>query len=164
MAPYKRADLILAAFAQMPERRLIFVNSGGTGETPQAPAPNITILSRVAEPDLIDLMRRARAFVFAAEEDFGITVVEAQACGTPVICFGRGGATETVLDGQTGILFKEQSPTSLIDAIEKFEATRHCFTPARIRANAERFSVEVFESNLRAVVSRALGLVRQAGA
>lgn len=163
-APYKRLDIILAAFARMPERRLVVVNSGGVGRTPQAPSRNITILGRLSEADLIDWMQRSRAFVFAGEEDFGITLVEAQACGTPVIAFGKGGAVETVLDGQTGVLFEEQSPESLIDAVDRFETMRHRFSPSRIRANAERFSVEVFEKNLRAVVEKAFEPSAQAGA
>ena len=86
-------------------------------------------------------MQRARAFIFAAEEDFGITPVEAQACGTPVLAFGKGGAAETVIDGLTGLLFHEQKRRGhRRRAVRKFEAIEDSFDPSVIRANALRFS------------------------
>jgi glycosyltransferase involved in cell wall biosynthesis len=91
-------------------------------------------------------MQRARAFVFAAEEDFGIVPVEAQACGTPVIAFGAGGALETVINGTTGVLFDDQSDASLIQAVERFESTR--FDRQAIRRHAESFSEAVFRASL----------------
>jgi len=95
-------------------------------------------------------LANAKAFVYAAEEDFGITIVEAQACGTPVIAFGKGGATETVIDKQTGLLFHEQTPESLINAINTFEQME--FDYAHIRRNAERFSRTVFAENIKAFI------------
>jgi glycosyltransferase involved in cell wall biosynthesis len=89
-------------------------------------------------------MQRAKAFIFAAREDFGIVPVEAQACGTPVIAFGGGGSAETVIDGVTGVLFDEQTPEALQAAIESFETQAGRFSPAACRANAERFSTERF--------------------
>src|SRR5207344_2359038 len=93
---------------------------------------------------LCDLMQRARAFVFAADEDFGILPVEAQACGTPVIAFGRGGATETIIDGETGLFFDCQTPESIIAAVDRFESRPLGFDPARIRQHALRFSASRF--------------------
>jgi glycosyltransferase involved in cell wall biosynthesis len=101
-------------------------------------------------------MRRAKAFVFAAEEDFGIMPVEAQACGAPVIAFGRGGALETVIgpDGDipTGLFFDSQSEESIIDAVQRFEAESDRFTPENCRTNAQRFSREAFRSGFKAIV------------
>src|SRR5690349_6969043 len=102
-------------------------------------------------------MRRAKAFVFAAEEDFGISVVEAQACGTPVIAFGKGGALETVLDVSharpTGMFFSTQTPDAIITAVDAFESGAMTFRPADCRENAERFSNARFREELRAHVA-----------
>jgi glycosyltransferase involved in cell wall biosynthesis len=87
-------------------------------------------------------MQKAKAFIFAAEEDFGIVVVEAQACGTPVIGFGKGGALETIVEGKTGLFFREQTIESLKEAVQRFEQVS--FDPAVIRTHAERFSAERF--------------------
>jgi glycosyltransferase involved in cell wall biosynthesis len=93
-------------------------------------------------------MQRARAFIFAAEEDFGITPVEAQACGTPVIAFGRGGATETIRSVDqarpTGLFFPRQTPESIAEAVVAFDRQGERISPADCRDNAERFSVQVF--------------------
>jgi hypothetical protein len=95
----------------------------------------------------------ARAFIFAAEEDFGIAPVEAQACGTPVIAFGRGGATESIVDGQTGVLFGEQTIESLIDAVERFEAIK-TWDAQRIRRRAECFAPEHFRRQFAKLIER----------
>jgi len=102
---------------------------------------------------LRDHLRRARAFLFAAEEDFGILPVEAQACGTPVIAYGQGGALETVIDGVTGLFFERQSVAALVDAIRRFERTESSFCGAMIRHNAERFSAEVFRERFHGFVA-----------
>ncbi len=159
MVPYKKMPLIAQAFAQMPDKRLIMIGDGPEIDRVRAAAgPNVTVMGYQGTDVLADHMRRARAFVFAAEEDFGIMPVEVQACGTPVIAFGRGGATETVLtEGpqRTGLFFHEQSTAALIDAVQRFESGPPC-TAAACRANAERFSVAAFQAALRSVVERAL--------
>src|SRR6185295_16130348 len=96
------------------------------------------------EDTMRDYMQRASAFIFAAEEDFGIVVVEAQACGTPVIAYAKGGATETVIDGQTGTFFQKQTPESILEAVHAFEARGAEWDPELIRQNAERFSIARF--------------------
>ncbi len=157
MAPYKRMDLIAEAFAHMPSRRLIVIGAG-----PQLSkvrriarsAGNISVLGYQPDDVLLDHMQRARAFVFAAEEDFGILPVEAQACGTPVIAFGRGGATETVIDGRTGVLFDTQTPQALIKAVERFEQASTDFDPDLLRQNAERFGCERFRREFAEFVER----------
>ena len=135
MVPYKRIDLIVQAFSQTPERRLVVIGDGPEMKRIKAVAgENVTILGYQPSEVLIDHLRRARAFVFAAEEDFGISVVEAQACGTPVIAFGRGGALESViglpLDRPTGVFFGEQTPESLLAAVGRFERNGIYSTPA----------------------------------
>jgi glycosyltransferase involved in cell wall biosynthesis len=99
-----------------------------------------------------DLVARARAFVFAAEEDFGIAPVEAMAAGTPVIGLGKGALLETVADGEHGVLFREQTAGSLADAVARFERIEARLDPAAIRRNAERFSRERFDREFKAFV------------
>ena len=97
-------------------------------------------------------MQRAKAFVFAADEDFGIVPVEAQACGTPVIAYARGGALETVIPGKTGLFFEQQTAPSLIKVVNQYEAMYHTFTTTLVRENAESFSVSAFRTNFLAFV------------
>ncbi len=143
LVPYKRIDLIVEAFGRMPDRRLIVVGEGPEMQKIRAKVTdNVRLMGYQPAARLRHYLQRARAFVFAAEEDFGIVPVEAQACGTPVICFGRGGVTESVIDGKTGIHFYEQTPESIIDAVSRFEKQQ--WDPAEIRRNAERFSIRRF--------------------
>jgi glycosyltransferase involved in cell wall biosynthesis len=153
MVPYKRIDLIVKAFSQTPERRLVVIGDGPDMKKIKAVAgDNVTILGHQPFDVLVDHLQRARAFVFAAEEDFGISVVEAQACGTPVVAFGRGGALESVLglprERPTGVFFKEQTAESLLEAVDRFEKYSGLFDARQCRKNAERFSSERFKTAL----------------
>ena len=112
---------------------------------------NITIMDYQPFEVLKDKMQHAKAFVFAAEEDFGITPVEAQACGTPVIAYGRGGALETVKDGETGGFFKEQTVESIVKAVCDFD-TKEGITSEKCRKNAETFSIETFRQTMKEYV------------
>jgi glycosyltransferase involved in cell wall biosynthesis len=151
MVPYKRIDLIVRAFSKTPERRLVVIGDGPEMKKIKAEAgPNVEILGYQSFEVLKDHLQRARAFVFAAEEDFGIAIVEAQACGTPVIAFGKGGALESVVglprERPTGVFFREQTEASLLETVDRFEANIRLFDPRHIRKNAERFSSELFRS------------------
>ncbi|NCC04164.1 MAG: glycosyltransferase family 4 protein [Proteobacteria bacterium] len=155
--PYKKIPMIVEAFASMPDKKLVVIGDGPEDKAVRAAAgPNVTFLSHQDRRVLVDYMQRAKAFVFAAEEDFGIVPVEAQGCGTPVIAFGKGGAVETVVDGVTGVLFKEQTVSSLIDAVKRFEGLAPSFDPDVIRKNAERFDVPVFKKNFKDFVDQVL--------
>lgn len=157
MVPYKKMDLIVEAFSHMPDKKLVVIGDG-----PDMPkvrmhaANNIEILGYQSDAALVDYMQRAKAFVFAAEEDFGITVVEAQACGTPVIAYGRGGSLETIrgLDAinPTGVFYEEQTVESIIAGVERFEQEQSRITPANCRKNALKFSPDVFKKNLQSHV------------
>lgn len=149
MVPYKRIELIVEAFAAMPERQLVVIGDGPQMAAVRAKAtPNVSILGYQPFEVLRDHMQRAKAFVFAAEEDFGIAILEAQACGTPVICYGKGGVLETVIPlGEpepTGIYFPEQTVQSLSTAVMAFDRSINAFTPQACRKNAERFSPALF--------------------
>jgi glycosyltransferase involved in cell wall biosynthesis len=147
MVPYKRIDLIVEAFSKTPNRRLIVIGDGTDFEKIKAKAgPNVTLLGYQPNEVLRDHLQRARAFVFAAEEDFGIAPLEAQACGTPVIAYGKGGALETIIESKTGVFFRDQSVEGIHEALDRFEQMQ--FDPGTIRANAERFSMERFHREL----------------
>ncbi len=159
MVPYKRVPLIVEAFAQMPDRRLVVIGDGPDFERVRSIAtPNVTLLGYQSNEVLVDHMQRAKAFVFAAEEDFGIAPVEAQACGSPVIAYGRGGVLETVLEShdpqvRTGVFFQQQTVVDIVEAVERFEAAGR-FAPEVCRNNALRFTAERFRAELFAVIER----------
>lgn len=156
LVPYKRIDLIVQAFSAMPKRQLLVIGDGPEYDRIAAQAgPNVTMLGYQPDEAVQHYMQRARAFVFAAEEDFGIVPVEAQACGTPVIAYGRGGALETVVAEETGFFFDRQTPQALQEAVRAFEHVRHDLDPVRIRQHAERFSAERFRTEFYDQVDRA---------
>jgi glycosyltransferase involved in cell wall biosynthesis len=153
MVPYKKIGLIVEAFAKMPDRRLIVIGTGPQFKhIRQTATPNVTLLGYQPLPVLREHLKKARAFIFAAEEDFGIAPIEAQACGTPVLAFGRGGASETTVEGVTGLLFHEQTTAAIRDVVARFEAVEGRFDPAQIRANAQRFSTQRFRDEFRRFV------------
>jgi len=155
MVPYKRLPLIVEAFSKMPNRNLIVIGTGPEFSKCEALASENVLLMGWQKFDVLkDYMQRAKAFVFAAEEDFGITPLEAQACGTPVIAFKRGAASETILgqdhgDKKTGIFFDSQDVSSLIAAVEEFESSKTWINPVSCRENALRFSPEKFRDNFK---------------
>jgi len=149
MVPYKKIDLIVEAFKYI-DKKLIVVGDGPDMEKVKAKAgKNVEILGYQPDEVVINLMQKAKAFIFAAEEDFGIVPVEAQACGTPVICYGVGAVRETVIDNKTGIYFMRQDVQNLVDAINKFEKMQDSFDPKIIRENALKFSRYRFEEEIR---------------
>lgn len=161
MVPYKRIELVAEAFRRMPGRQLRIIGDGVNMPAVRAAAgdvPNISFMGRVDQPTLVREMQQAAAVIHAAEEDFGIAIVEAQACGTPMIAFARGGAADIVrpppAPDPTGLLFPDQTADSLIAAVEQFAGTRDAFTPEACRANAEQFSEENFRARMLALVAR----------
>ena len=154
MVPYKKIDLIVEAFSQMDKKLLVIGDGPDMAKIKSKAGKNIELLGFADDETMADLMGRAKAFVFAAEEDFGITPVEAQACGTPVICFGRGGARETVLDGESGLYFMEQNTKELLAAVAKFEQNCDKFEPTKIRENSLKFSRTRFEAEIKSYVEK----------
>ena len=158
MVPYKKMDLIVEAFAKMPDKKLVVIGDGPDFNKVKAKAAaNVELLGYQEFEVMRDYMRRAKAFVFAAEEDFGITPVEAQACGTPVIAYGKGGALETVrgleCEKPTGLFFPEQTVDSLCNAVELFERERAKITPKNCRENAEKFGTARFLQEIKGYVT-----------
>lgn len=157
LVPYKRIDLVVQAFAGLPDRSLVVIGDGPEAHKLQSlKLPNVKWLGFQPNDVLRDTMQRARAFIFAAKEDFGIIPLEAQACGTPVIAFGQGGVCETVAglerETPTGVFFHEQTVDSLRAAVLEFERNLHRFSPSACRANAERFSNQRFRREIRQIV------------
>ncbi|MGF6777669.1 glycosyltransferase family 4 protein [Paraburkholderia sp. GAS334] len=161
MVQYKRMAMIVEAFSATPDRRLVVLGDGPEMASIRSKAgPNVQILGYQPFEVLKDYMQRAKAFVFAAEEDFGLVSVEAQACGTPVIAFGKGGTLETVIpvgeDNPTGVYFDQQTVPSLLDALDRFDRQRALITPSACRMNAERFSAAIFRHEFMLEVTRTI--------
>lgn len=157
LVPYKCTQLIVEAFAQLPDRKLVVIGDGPEFERLKRIAgPNVRMVGHQTVAAVREYLQRARAFVFAAQEDFGIAPVEAQACGTPVIGYGSGGLTESVLEGRSGVFFSEQTVESLVGAIRHFERRPVRYGAAEIRASALRFGAERFRQQFRACVDEQL--------
>ena len=161
MVPYKKMDLIVEAFTQMPDKKLIVIGTGPDFDKIQKIAQghdNIKLMGYQQFNVLKEHMQKAKAFVFAAEEDFGITPVEAQACGTPVIAYGKGGALETVRgleikDNPTGVFFYKQNKESLINAVSYFENNLEKIQNEDCRKNALNFSIGKFKKELKEYIN-----------
>jgi glycosyltransferase involved in cell wall biosynthesis len=156
---YKRVDLLVQAFRELPDRRLLVVGEGPELARLQAAAgANVEFAGRLAPGQLRERLQRARAFLFAAVEDFGIAPVEAMACGTPVIAYGRGGAAETVagLDSPapTGVLFDEQTAGAVARAVKLFEENAPRISAQACRSRAEQFSAPRFRGEFTDFVTR----------
>ena len=147
LIPYKRIDLAVRAFKDLPHERLIVVGSGRARESLEELAgPNVSFLGWQPGERQLELMRGCKAFLFPGLEDFGIAPVEAMSAGRPVIAFQGGGALDTVIPRKTGEFFTEQEPELLREAVERFDV--HSYSPADCRTQAERFSREAFRHRL----------------
>lgn len=145
MVPYKKIKLIVETFNEMPDKKLVVIGDGPEfAKTKAIAKDNITMMGYQPYEVLKEKMQHAKAFVFAAEEDFGITPIEAQACGTPVIAYGKGGALETIKENETGIFFYQQDVESIVDAVTRLESLS-AIEPQKCRENAERFAIRRFK-------------------
>lgn len=155
LEPYKRVDLAVEAFRRL-DRELVVVGGGTLEGELRAVAPgNVRFTGRVSDEELRDLYRRCRALVFPGVEDFGMTPVEAQACGRPVICYGSGGAVESVVNGETGVYFSPQTPEALTAAVQRFEQTS--WDANACRRNSLRFSKSDFRGGILDAVAGMIG-------
>ncbi|MEZ0153468.1 MAG: glycosyltransferase [Candidatus Reddybacter sp.] len=165
---YKAVETLVEAFNLMPDKRLVVIGDGPMFSRLQAMAgPNVELLGYQSREVVIDHLQRARAFVFAAHEDFGIVLVEAQACGTPVIAYGQGGALDSVIPytsadatdtdySPTGLFFDQQTAASVVAAVERFEALEECISLQNCAANAARFAPEHFRHEFMAIVDQTI--------
>lgn len=161
MVPYKKIKLIVEAFNEMPEKKLVVIGEGPEfAKTKAIAGLNIEMMGYQPFDVLKEMMQKAKAFVFAAEEDFGITPVEAQACGTPVIAYGKGGALETVrgLDKEnpTGIFFEAQTVKSIVQAVKRFEREGYKITAENCRNNAEKFGIIGFKRSFKKYIDNCM--------
>jgi glycosyltransferase involved in cell wall biosynthesis len=155
LVPYKKIDLIVEAFSQLPDQKLVIIGDGSEANKLRKKATrNVEFLGYQSDAVLRQYMQNAKAFIFAALEDFGIAPIEAMASGTPVIALGRGGTAETVLHEKTGLLFENQTALDIRDAVQKFEKIQGQFEPRSIRKHAALFSAERFRSELRQFVEQ----------
>jgi glycosyltransferase involved in cell wall biosynthesis len=161
LVPYKRMDVLVDAFNTC-RRHLTVIGDGPERRRLQKRAgPTIRFVGWQSDPAVVQAMQQCTAFVFAGEEDFGIVIAEAQACGKPVIALGRGGAKEIVEPGVTGILFEEQTSESVIDALNRFD--RITFDPLTIRASALKFGRERFLREFAELIAEKTGLMPEFG-
>jgi glycosyltransferase involved in cell wall biosynthesis len=161
LVPYKRVDILVEAFRALPECRLVVIGDGPDRARLEALAvPNVVFAGREDDAETARRVAAARAFLFVAEEDFGIAPVEAQAAGTPVIAYGRGGVPESIRgqddDVPTGYFFDEQTPEAVIDAVRAFESGAVRISAAACRANALRFAPARFRDEMTRVVDGAV--------
>lgn len=155
--PYKKIGMIVEAFSKMPEKKLVVIGDGPQFKKVKSLAgSNIELMGFQSRETIREYMQRAKAFVFAAVEDFGIVTVEAQACGTPVIAYGKGGSLETVIENETGIFFYRQHPDDIINAVKRFESGNVVFDPAIVHNNAKRFAEERFKREFKDFVEKAV--------
>ncbi len=161
LVPYKRIDIAVEAFNLL-KRPLIIVGEGRARAALEKKAgPTIRFLGKVSAEELARLYARCRALIFPGREDFGIAPLEAQASGRPVIAYAAGGALETVVEGKTGLFFREQTPEALAEAVQEFERRAGEFNPEDMRKNAKRFDVEIFRKKLQLFVHFAVDSIRK---
>ena len=153
-APYKRVDLAIEAFNQMKLPLLIVGSGQDEDRLKEVAGPTVEFLGSLSNPAIEGLLEKSKALIFPGKEDFGITPLEAMACGTPVIAFGEGGVLDTVTK-ETGIFFKSQTAESLIEAVQALERGTVKFNPQVCRARAEEFSRRKFQEEFASTVRQA---------
>ncbi len=161
LVPYKRVDLLVQAANKLGRRLVVAGDGPELAHIRELAGPTVTLLGEQPDEVVTDHLQRCRAFLFAAEEDFGISPVEAMAAGAPVLCLGRGGALETVVDGSTGLYFPEQDVDAVVEAMKRFEADPARFEPEAIRAHAELFSEARFQREMGELVNRSWAQFRR---
>jgi glycosyltransferase involved in cell wall biosynthesis len=155
LVPYKRVDLAVRLFARKGWKLKVVGVGGGLKELQKlAEGSSVEILGSLPDEEVLELYRNCTMLLFPGEEDYGIVPLEAQACGRPVVAYGKGGALETVVDGVTGVFFNEQTEDALEEAVER--CSKIDFDPAVIRAHAEKFGPEQFADGMARCIKKLL--------
>ncbi len=155
LVPYKKTKLIVEAFNEMPTKKLFVIGDGEEYEAIKSIAKeNVHLLGYQDKKTMIETMQKAKAFVYAAVEDFGIVPIEALACGTPVIALNDGGTHETIQDGINGVHFEHQTKESIMDAVERFESVK--FNYKEISDSANSYNCERFKDEMRRFIGEKL--------
>ncbi|QQE12577.1 glycosyltransferase [Planctomycetota bacterium] len=154
LVPYKKVELIAKACIKAKRKLVIIGNGPEMKKLKMINHPDIQLLGHQSDEVVNEHMQTCKAFIFAADEDFGIVPVEAQAAGAPVIAYGRGGCLETVVEGKTGCFFSEQNESTICDAIERFERIEHTFDMHEIVAHAQQFSAKRFKEEIERFVEK----------
>jgi len=168
LVPYKKIELIVQAFAKMPGKRLMVIGAGPDfAKINKIASSNVTMMGYQSHEVLVEHLQKAKAFIFAAEEDFGIAPLEAQACGTPVIAYGKGGALETIRGAEsqiprTGVFFDQQTVASLCEAVDAFERLSPAIASQDCRDQALKFAPDRFQKELTDCVDKAISGFNQA--
>ena len=159
LVPYKKTRLIVEAFNKMPDKKLVVIGDGEDYENIKKIAQaNINVLGYQEKDVMIGYMQKAKAFVYAAVEDFGIVPIEAMSCGTPVIALNKGGTAETVVDGLSGVLFEQQTTADIVSAVEKFE--RGNFDARQISQSVALFSLKRFQKEIQRFIKKVVAKKR----
>lgn len=157
LVPFKRFDVIMEAFRKMPDQRLTIAGDGPDRRRLENMCPpNVTICGHVMLSELVQKMQRARALIVAADEDLGLTPIEAAACGTPTLAYRKGGYLETVHDGDTGLFFDEQRASAIVDAVRSFESDGVRCDAGQLRESILHLSTDSFRSKLKSLVDLVL--------
>ena len=155
LTAYKRPDLAVEAFRRMPEKRLLVVGDGEMVASLRKTAPaNVSFLGRASDDVVTSTLEGARALIFPGVEDFGIVPVEAMACGTPVVAYGKGGVTESVIDGVTGLYFYEQTAEALEAVLRDFDAWEPTIDRSILRSRADEFSHDAFRGRMSRLIEQ----------
>jgi len=158
LEPYKKVHLIVEAFNKMIDKKLVIIGDGSEMKRIKKLAKkNIEILGYQPESVVKEYMEKAKSFIYAAEEDFGIAMVEAQAAGTPVIAYRKGGASEIILEEKTGLFFDSQTPDAIIETVKKLDKIYDKIVFKEIRKNSLRFSIERFKKEFKEFINKILG-------
>jgi glycosyltransferase involved in cell wall biosynthesis len=148
LVPYKRIDIAVEAFNTLGRKLMIVGNGPELPRLKGMASANILFIDKADDSEVVEYMRKCKALIFPGEEDFGIVPLEAQACGKPVIAFGKGGVLETVVPDETGIFFHRQTSKALVEAVLSFEKNRGRFVSPKSRANALRFDRPIYQRSM----------------
>ncbi|MBL7952698.1 MAG: glycosyltransferase [Flavobacteriales bacterium] len=157
LVPYKRVDHVIEAFRSMPDKRLLIAGDGPDRERLERSAPsNVHFLGHSSLADHVRVLQTSKALIVAADEDLGLTPLEAQACGTPTLALRKGGYLETVTEGFSGHFFNTDEPSAIAAAVRRFEEGAALAAPNELRAEMMRYDSTLFRARMRSIIERVI--------